>query len=772
MGKKSNVFFSWFINRPKIIGVVAFLGILLLFTFIIYQEYSSSIDYEEEKETTVLNLVEQNIEQSFKSSYMAALTLALTINDEGESENFEKTAKKILSTDPMIGSVQLVPNGIISYVYPYEPNQKALELDILEDPKSKEEAKEALMDRNMHFAGPINLKQGGEEAVVGRLPIFIQNEFWGFSVVIIDKKDFFENAGIEQFSEMGFEFQLSKRKKNSSQETFFYGQTNAFDAKQAKKIYIKDGNWNIYIYSKDKDHLILPLLPLIIAALFISLVIGFFTCNFLQQPLRLQKKLDAQAVKLLNSEQKFKTIFNRAPVGIVHIAAKSHQFIAANKHFLNKLGYSLEEIRGISFKDIWQQPEDLIKLLESGGRLETDFIRKDGGENTMRVAITSLKHSNKPTYIFIIEDVTERNKTQSYVKELKSRMEMAVEIAQLGYWEWQVDTNEILWSQTMYDIYKIPKDTEITEKLLFSKIHPSDVDRYTNYLELLLNGKDCEPYEARILAPDGTPIYVLSHFENEINKEGRVIKLKGTLIDITGEKRIKEELNQSYEMVLNQNQRLINFSYIVSHNLRSHASNVQSLAHLLFEMKHTEEQKEMFGMLSSVSKALDETLFDLNDVINIQNNVSISIEGILVKKYIERVIKALQVEIFQENAQIHMNVPTNTKISFNPAYFESILFNFISNGIRYRHPDRTPIIHIDYLIIKGRSVLQIKDNGIGIDLQKNGDKLFGMYKTFSKNTESKGLGLFISKSQIEALGGEITVQSELGKGSVFNLFFN
>ena len=771
MGKKSNVFFSWFINRPKSIGVAAFLGILLLFTFIIYQEYSSSKDYEEEKETKVLNLVEQNIEQSFKSSYMVALTLALTINDEGEPKNFEKVAKKILSTNPMISSVQLLPNGVISYVYPYEPNQKALELNILEDSILKEEAKEAVIGRNMHFAGPIDLKQGGE-AVIGRLPIYIQNEFWGFSVVVIDKKDFFKNAGIDQFSEMGFEFKLSKHKKNSSQETFFYGQTNGFDAKQAKKIYIKDGNWSIYIYSKDKDHLILPLLPLIIAALFISLVIGFFTCNFLQQPLRLQKKLDAQAVKLLNSEQKFKTIFNRAPVGIVHIAAESHQFIAANKHFLNKLDYTLEEIRGISFKDIWQQPEDLIKLLESGGGLETDFIRKDGGENNMRVAITSLKHSNKPTYFFIIKDVTERNKTQSYVKELKSKMEMAVEIAQLGYWEWYLDTNEILWSQTMYEIYKIPKDTEITEKLVFSKIHPLDVGRYKNYLKLLLSGKDCEPYEARILAPDGTSIYFLGHFESEVNKKGRVTKIKGTLIDISGEKRIKEELNQSYEMVLNQNQRLINFSYIVSHNLRSHASNIQSLAHLLFEMNHTDEQKEMFGMLSSVSKALDETLFDLNDVINIQNSVSISIESILVEKYIERVIKALQVEIFQKNAQFHINVPTATKIKFNPAYFESILFNFISNGIRYRHPDRTPIIHIDYLIVKGRSVLQIKDNGIGIDLQKNGDKLFGMYKTFSKNSDSKGLGLFISKSQMEALGGEITVQSELGKGSVFNLFFN
>lgn len=275
----------------------------------------------------------------------------------------------------------------------------------------------------------------------------------------------------------------------------------------------------------------------------------------------------------------------------------------------------------------------------------------------------------------------------------------------------------------------------------------------------------------KIVAPDGTPIYVMGHLESEFNKEGKVTKIKGTLIDISGEKRIKEELNQSYEMVLKQNQRLINFSYIVSHNLRSHASNIQSLAQLLLEMEHTKEQQEMFGMLSSVSKALDETLFDLNDVINIQKNTTISIEDIFVKKYIERVIESLRIEILQKNAKININVPLDTKINFNPAYFESILLNFISNAIRYRHPDRTPIIQLDYLVVEDRHVLKIKDNGIGINLERNGEKLFGMYKTFSDDSESKGLGLFISKSQMETLGGEITVESELGKGSVFNLFF-
>lgn len=651
MGNTLNAFFSWLIKRPIIIGLAVFMATLLLFTFITYQEYSLSNDYEKEKETEVLAFVEQNIEQSFKSSYMAALTLALTIDDEGEPKNFDKIAEKILSSNAMISSVQLVPNGIISHVYPYEPNQKALKLNILKDSKLKEEAKKAITDKNMHFAGPIVLIQGGE-AVVGRLPVFIQNEFWGFSVVIIDKKDFFEYAGMNNFSEKGFEFKMSKHGKDSSQETFFYGKKNAFDIKQAHKVYLEGGNWDLYIYSKDKDHLLLPLSPLIIAGLIISILLGLFTANFLKQPLILQKKLDEQAVKLLNSEQKFKTIFNLAPIGIVHVSAVDHKFIAANQHFLNKLGYCREEIYGTTFDAIWREPKDLVDLLESGGKLETDFIKKgEDGNSTRRVAITWLKHTDNPAYIFIIEDVTKINKTQSDLKELKSRMEMAAQIAQLGYWEWNASTSEILWTQAMYEICRVPKDTKLTAEFVLSKIHPSDVGKYINSLKLLLNGKECRPYEVKIVAPDGTPIYVMGHLESEFNKEGKVTKIKGTLIDISGEKRIKEELNQSYEMVLKQNQRLINFSYIVSHNLRSHASNIQSLAQLLLEMEHTKEQQEMFGMLSSVSKALDETLFDLNDVINIQKNTTISIEDIFVKKYIERVIESLRIEILQKKCK-------------------------------------------------------------------------------------------------------------------------
>lgn len=109
-------------------------------------------------------------------------------------------------------------------------------------------------------------------------------------------------------------------------------------------------------------------------------------------------------------------------------------------------------------------------------------------------------------------------------------------------------------------------------------------------------------------------------------------------------------------------------------------------------------------------------------------------------------------------------------VNYNPAYLESILLNFIFNAIRYSHPERPPLIELTCQQ-EGQVVLTIKDNGIGMDLEKHGAELFGMYKTFNGNADSRGVGLFISKNQIDAMGGKVTVASEFGTGTTFEIYF-
>ncbi len=242
-------------------------------------------------------------------------------------------------------------------------------------------------------------------------------------------------------------------------------------------------------------------------------------------------------------------------------------------------------------------------------------------------------------------------------------------------------------------------------------------------------------------------------------------------VDISEIKFTEMELNKSLNMVTEQNKRLLNFSYIVSHNLRSHASNIKSIVSYLQEPGREEEKKEMIKHLSSVSHALDDTLHNLNEVVSIHNNTNLIFENLDIHTYVNKAIELISPQIEQKDAVIHNLIPENTTINYNPAYLESIIYNFLSNAVKYASPGRQPHITLNTYFHNNKFVLEIADNGIGIDLARNGDKLFGMYKTFHGNADAKGIGLFITKNQVEFMGGKIEVDSTLNKGTTFKIYF-
>src|SRR5690606_7766420 len=136
---------------------------------------------------------------------------------------------------------------------------------------------------------------------------------------------------------------------------------------------------------------------------------------------------------------------------------------------------------------------------------------------------------------------------------------------------------------------------------------------------------------------------------------------------------------------------------------------------------------------------------------------------------IERLVNSNINRLQKDSINVIVNVPKDLEIEYNLAYLESILLNFLTNAIKYKHPDRIAEIEFVTSYENGNLVLEVKDNGIGIDLRRNGDKIFGMYKTFHNNKDAQGIGLFITKNQIEAMGGRVSVQSEVGRGSVFKV---
>lgn len=249
------------------------------------------------------------------------------------------------------------------------------------------------------------------------------------------------------------------------------------------------------------------------------------------------------------------------------------------------------------------------------------------------------------------------------------------------------------------------------------------------------------------------------------------ILVSAAIRDITWKVQKQKQLVQSMEIIRNQNKQLLNFAYIVSHNLKSYSNNLASILNMLSSAQSESEKDEMVGFLKNISSSFSSTVEHLNEIVEVQNKGYLERSNVKLRKYIEKVIDSLSIQIKTTGTVIYNDVDENIMINYNEAYLESILQNFLTNAIKYRNPGRRPEIKISTFLKDEIIILQIKDNGKGINLEKYGDKLFGMYKTFHGNPDAKGIGLFITKYQVEAMGGHIEVHSKEGEGTEFNIFF-
>lgn len=256
------------------------------------------------------------------------------------------------------------------------------------------------------------------------------------------------------------------------------------------------------------------------------------------------------------------------------------------------------------------------------------------------------------------------------------------------------------------------------------------------------------------------------------NKEGEHLHWISIQRDVTKEKNQEREREQLIRELTQNNKDLKQFSYITSHNFRAPLSNLTGLLHLLEDVPiENEELQEILNGFKRSTHLLNETIEDLVKVVIIKDNPSILKEEILIKEIFENVFFQLSNQINLYKPTIKFDIDDSLSIYINKAYMESIILNLMSNALKYRSREKATKILIKAIEKEKFVNLIIKDNGIGIDLDKNGDKIFGLYQRFHNYPDSKGLGLYLVKSQIEAMGGTIEVESQVGKGTQFTLTF-
>ncbi len=358
------------------------------------------------------------------------------------------------------------------------------------------------------------------------------------------------------------------------------------------------------------------------------------------------------------------------------------------------------------------------------------------------------------------------------LQEINQRFVVAADSAGLGVWEYNLKDNSLIWDAVMYQVFNVePDEFEGVYEAWAACVHPEDIEKASAELQATIRQEKEFNTSFRIIWKSGEVRFIKADARVVNDAQGVPHKIIGINYDITSLKNAELALSKSLDLVTEQNKRLLNFSYIVSHNLRSHTSNIKAISNFLYEDERDPEKQEMFGHLLNVSNRLDDTLHNLNEVVSIQTDINLLVEPLNLTHYLERAKEILKVAFESKDALIVQNIDPNLEVLYNPAYLESVLLNILSNAIKYSHPDRPPRIELSAVYSDKQLVLHIQDNGMGIDMEKHGDKVFGMYKTFHSNADARGIGLFITKNQIEAMGGSISVESVPNEGTCFSIHF-
>lgn len=229
-----------------------------------------------------------------------------------------------------------------------------------------------------------------------------------------------------------------------------------------------------------------------------------------------------------------------------------------------------------------------------------------------------------------------------------------------------------------------------------------------------------------------------------------------------------DELMQTADNLIQRNKELEQFTYIISHNLRAHVANIIGLNQLLSMGADNEQELEkLITDLGTSVQKLDEVIIDLNMILDVKQRVHEQMEQVYLTEITENIKKTFDSYVQQDLIEIKYYFKEVDIIHSLKNYIYSIFYNLISNSIKYKRPDEKLLLNITSSRENDNIIIYFEDNGKGIDLNVNGEKLFGLYRRFDTSVEGKGMGLYMVKTQVETLGGKIQVRSSLNIGSTF-----
>ncbi|MHB1278286.1 MAG: PAS domain-containing sensor histidine kinase [Bacteroidia bacterium] len=412
--------------------------------------------------------------------------------------------------------------------------------------------------------------------------------------------------------------------------------------------------------------------------------------------------------------------------------------------------------------------------IESGSSFdrECQLISLKGKERWVRaIGIPEMEKGVCKRVYGLVQDITEKNRMHTELVLKEQQFRNTFENAPNGMALISPEGKWLMVNRSLCEILGYKEDELL--KMSFGEItHPDDVERDIQYGTELFEGKrDSYQLEKRNIHKNGSIVWTILAVSLVRDKDGIPLHFVAQINDITREKQAHLEVASLLAVTREQNDRLLNFAHIVSHNLRSHVGNFSMLLDLIKLEVPESADNDFFPLLQQSTDGLQETISHLNEVVTFNSHQFEEMDDLDLNAFVKNTLNVLNAQILDAGVEVENTIPPGSMIKGLPAYLDSILINFLTNAIKYRATGRMPKISLSVKNSDPYLVLQIQDNGLGIDLNLHGAKLFGMYKTFHGNDDARGVGLFLTKNQIEAIKGKIEVESQVNVGTTFNVYF-
>ncbi len=493
---------------------------------------------------------------------------------------------------------------------------------------------------------------------------------------------------------------------------------------------------------------------------------------------RLQKAIESE-------RQRFHDLFTEAPSSMGVLSGPDHVFEMVNPLYLQLIGK--KDIIGKKITEVLPEAVDqgFVELLDEVYKTGKTFstnemnIKIDIQGNGILVDkyLNFMYQAHRTDgnvidgILFFAVDVTEQVVLRQKIEENEAKLKEAQRLLHISNWEVDLVTEAHTGSDEFYDLIGLsPHDVEPSLQGFLSLIHPEDYEFAKAMVENAFQTFKADSIIARIKKSDDTIKYIYSEWNFEFDKNTKPIRLYGIVQDVTERKIAELERAKITNDLIQRNRDLEQFTFIISHNLRAPTANIMGLTdYLQSEKLSHEENKEFLKALATSALSLDSIIKDINSILQVKREVNEKKELIS----FSQLVNDIYIGFGNINEKQHVIlIPDFSEVdeifSFK-GYLYSIFYNLISNSIKYRRPNEQLLIEIKSKKENGKIILSFKDNGLGIDLKTKGDKIFGLYTRFHSHVEGKGMGLFMVKTQVEAIGGKITVASEVNKGIEFTI---